>query len=775
MSAPQHSRSSQRGASRPGSQTRSSDYARVNAGRPRRSEGSPRHASGRSSAGAASARAPRQGNTTSSTARTAQRSGRRVHSAAPERSGVQPSLWTKQQRTSSRSSGARNRGQARSGGGSAVLSAAGSVLSWLFGALLAIARVVGRALGALLRAWFKLVRKSRPALIVSVCVVALVVICTVDGVSHAGRAYSGVKVGDIDVSGLNAEEIEQALDQAYVQPLQQASATVFASDEAAQQTDEAAAAQNQQDAALAEQMAVDEAMALKQAWQTTGAELGASLDSGQLAEQALAVGRSDGGLLARMGAGLFGKSIQVEPSFDEGALEEFASNIDAAIGQQRVDYDVKVSAGIAYVVQGNDGWEVNRQTLAGLLGDAMIGSSDGRIVAHTEYTPVRISSDAATQVAQDVTSALAGGARFQFDGHTWQATASEIGAWVSTCVEQTGDGWRLRPYIDQQLSKSAMASGIRQTEGDSLSGVGFETDGSGQVSVTTDGQGKLPDVSDAADALSSALFGQGDSVTPAQQAPEIAVDADDMPKRLTFQEALDKGVVGPIGTFTTTYTTGQGTENRNHNIELVSQILDNSICKSGETWSYNGTTGDCNEEKGFLGAGAIIDGEYTDSVGGGICQVATTVFDAVYESGLPVVERHNHSLYIASYPAGRDAAVSYPELDLVWRNDTASDVLVKVSTQVGSVTATLYGVDPGYQVTTETGQWEAGKKYSTTTKVDDTLAPGTSYVKTRGTDGSTIEVTRTVKDVNGNIVRQDLFASVYDPINEVVLKGPDRS
>ena len=59
--------------------------------------------------------------------------------------------------------------------------------------------------------------------------------------------------------------------------------------------------------------------------------------------------------------------------------------------------------------------------------------------------------------------------------------------------------------------------------------------------------------------------------------------------------------------------------------------------------------------------------------------------------------------------------------------------------------------------------------------MDDTLAPGTSYVKTRGTDGSTIEVTRTVKDVNGNIVRQDLFASVYDPINEVIMKGPDRS
>ena len=174
-----------------------------------------------------------------------------------------------------------------------------------------------------------------------------------------------------------------------------------------------------------------------------------------------------------------------------------------------------------------------------------------------------------------------------------------------------------------------------------------------------------------------------------------------------------------------------------------------------------------------MGAGAIIDGEYTDSVGGGICQVATTVFNAVYESGLPIKERHNHSLYIASYPQGRDAAVSYPELDLVWQNDTANDVLVKVSCSEGSVTATLYGVDSGYQVSTETGQWEKGKTHSSTTKVDDTLAPGTSYVKTRGTDGSTIEVTRTVKDAAGNIVRQDLFASVYDPVNEVVVKGPE--
>ena len=228
-----------------------------------------------------------------------------------------------------------------------------------------------------------------------------------------------------------------------------------------------------------------------------------------------------------------------------------------------------------------------------------------------------------------------------------------------------------------------------------------------------------------------------------------------------------------MASFTTEFTTGAGTENRNHNIELVSQLLSNSVVKPGERWSFNGTAGECNAERGFLGAGAIIDGEYDDAVGGGICQVATTVFNAVYDSGFPVRTRHNHSLYISSYPTGRDAAVSWPDLDLVWENDGESDVLVRLSCADGSVTATLYGVDPGYQVSTATGEWSEGAKYKTKTKVDETLAPGTSYTKTRGTDGRSITVVRTVTDESGTVLREDAFASVYDPMTEVVVKGPD--
>ena len=78
-------------------------------------------------------------------------------------------------------------------------------------------------------------------------------------------------------------------------------------------------------------------------------------------------------------------------------------------------------------------------------------------------------------------------------------------------------------------------------------------------------------------------------------------------------------------------------------------MLNNSIARAdGGEWSFNDTVGEANEEAGFQAAHAIINGEYDDAIGGGIWQVATTVFNAVYEAGYPVTERRNHSLYILS-------------------------------------------------------------------------------------------------------------------------------
>jgi hypothetical protein len=680
------------------------------------------------------------------------------------------SLWSSQQYSGNASSAKSGKADPRR---------ENSIPARVLSVLAALAALIARGATAVGKAWLMLVRSNKVAGIASAVVVLVLAVFLFDGITTAGKAYSGVKIGSIDVSGMNEQQMRSALQTAYVDPFESATVTVYASDEAAAKTTQAIQEQEEQNAAVAEQLAVEEAISSKEAWQASAQSLKGCIDVDKAIDEALAVGRENGGFFGRLAAQFSGSTITLSSSLDSECLDDFAKEIDATIGTERIDYDVQIYNGYASITEGNDGWMIDRdsfgkQILAAFMPDSAESSS---LVAHTDYTPIRVDEQAASKAAENINTLLSNGCTITYENAEWEPSAKQLGSWITTTVAQTDGGWSLYASIDAAAMNSTAVRELQSAAGTTPSKISYEVNGD-SVTVKTDGESKIPDVGDLADKLGNALFGKGDAVsgsTFATAAPEVAVSQTEVPGELSFDDALDRGVIGVVGTYTTEFTTGSGTENRNHNIALVSELLTNSVVTPGNIWSYNDTTGDCDESKGFLGAGAIVAGEYTDSVGGGICQVATTVFNAVYESGLPITERHNHSLYISSYPQGRDAAVSYDELDLRWENDTESDILVRVSTSTGSVTATLYGIDPGYQVSTETGQWEAGEEYSTITKVDDSLAPGTRYVKTVGSNGSSIDVTRTVKDSDGNVVRTDLFASVYDPKDQVIVTGPSSS
>ena len=657
---------------------------------------------------------------------------------------------------------------------------ASSILATIFGLLLAaikgIFSLLAKFFSLLGKGLVAVFQKSRIAGAAIIVVVLIGAFVLFDNVSTTGRAYGGVHVGRIDVSGMTQQEITQAVESAYSDQFNSQTVTIYASEDAKNRTAEAAAEKSNQEAAIAEQVAVEEAVANTDAWQATAGSLGGTINAADAARAAIAIGREDGGFFGRLSSQLFGSSVGISASLDANLVENFAAQIDATVGTPRVDYDVALNNGVAYVTSGSDGLMLNRETLSSQMADAFIGNSnETSFVANAEYAPVRITEAAASECANAITSAISGGVNLTYANNTLNIAAAEIGGWVQTSVVQTGQGYALQTGLDVAKATPAISADLMANSNNVIEGLTFSVN-DGTPTVQTQGDINAPDMTDVANNVSNALFGAGllQDIQNAQAKGSSAIDVQTttLSSDLSFEDALTSGIIGEIATYTTEYTTTAGTENRNHNIELVSQLLNNSVATSGGTWSYNDTTGNCDESKGFLGAGAIVAGEYVDSVGGGICQVATTVFNAVYESGLPVAERHNHSLYISSYPQGRDAAVSYPELDFRWQNDTSNDVLLKVTTQSGSVTATLYGVDPNYTVETETGNWQEGATYSTTTKVDESLSPGYSYVKTRGSDGRSCTVTRTVKSSSGETVREDVFSSVYDPVDEVVVTGP---
>ena len=194
-----------------------------------------------------------------------------------------------------------------------------------------------------------------------------------------------------------------------------------------------------------------------------------------------------------------------------------------------------------------------------------------------------------------------------------------------------------------------------------------------------------------------AVCGAALVTAPELRSAKLTVERADADRTTAEAQAMDiKGLVASYQTFY------GGEANRIHNVQLVSHLVDKHVIAPGETFSFNGATGERTEDKGFVEAPVIINGELKTGLGGGVCQVSTTVFNAAYEAGLPIVSRTNHALYISHYPQGRDATVNYPDTDLKFTNDTGHWLLLRTWVGSSSLTVALYGTPVHRRVVSET-------------------------------------------------------------------------
>ena len=187
-------------------------------------------------------------------------------------------------------------------------------------------------------------------------------------------------------------------------------------------------------------------------------------------------------------------------------------------------------------------------------------------------------------------------------------------------------------------------------------------------------------------------------------------------------------------------------------MQLVAHLIDGKLIAPGTTFSFNGTTGERTAEKGFLEAPVIINGELQTGLGGGVCQVSTTVFNAAYEAGLPITARTNHALYISHYPLGRDATVNYPDIDLKFVNDTGHWLLLRTFVGPSSLTVTLYGTPQHRRVESTTAPLAFVAPPPVQRTVDATLAPGDVVVDDPGVPAQSTSVERKVYAPDGKLL-----------------------
>src|SRR6266699_944071 len=151
-------------------------------------------------------------------------------------------------------------------------------------------------------------------------------------------------------------------------------------------------------------------------------------------------------------------------------------------------------------------------------------------------------------------------------------------------------------------------------------------------------------------------------------------------------------------------------------------------CALPISFSFNKTTGERNAAKGFLEAPVIVNGEVQTGLGGGVCQVSTTVFNSAYEAGLKITSRTNHALYISHYPLGRDATVNYPDVDLKFVNDTGHWLLLRTFVGSSSLTVGLYGTPVNRKIETTTAPLRVIAAPPVQKTIDATLKPRTVAV-----------------------------------------------
>ena len=225
-----------------------------------------------------------------------------------------------------------------------------------------------------------------------------------------------------------------------------------------------------------------------------------------------------------------------------------------------------------------------------------------------------------------------------------------------------------------------------------------------------------------------------------------------------------------LGTFTTRYD--ERDTDRTTNLKLACQKLNNQVVLAGATFSYNSTLGERTIAAGYKNAKIYSNGQVVDGLGGGICQISSTLYNAVVDANLGIVERRNHQFVTSYVPAGKDATVVYGMTDFKFKNTRKYPIKIVATAQNGIATISIYGnkEEVEYDVTLEVKQLSTIP--TTTQYVEDSSLPvGTEKVKQVGANGVKTE-TYLVKSLNGKVVSRELISrDTYNAMPKIILKG----
>lgn len=224
-----------------------------------------------------------------------------------------------------------------------------------------------------------------------------------------------------------------------------------------------------------------------------------------------------------------------------------------------------------------------------------------------------------------------------------------------------------------------------------------------------------------------------------------------------------------LSSFSSNYRTSSA--NRAYNVELAASKINGIVLAADEVFSYNKVVGNANAANGFKIATVFSNGKVTEGVGGGVCQVSSTLYCALLRTGLDIVERHNHSLPISYVPGGQDATVAYNTLDFKFKNNTGAPIKIIATCSNRTLTVSLVGNSTANRYVEVTSEKLSTIPYSITEIPDPTLPLGTRKVLTEGSPGSVYLTRRRIHSADGVFLEEQQTKSKYKAVSSEVAVG----
>ncbi|WP_296604688.1 VanW family protein [Nocardioides sp.] len=438
----------------------------------------------------------------------------------------------------------------------------------------------------------------------------------------------------------------------------------------------------------------------------------------------------------------------------DGALDALADEV----GTPAKDGDIRFKDGKIVVVDPVKGEGFDPETAYDALKDAYLDEDPRVELPVVEVQPEIDDADVQAALDSFANPAMSGPVTLVFGDSPVQLSPAEFG----DVLGMRPENGELVPDLDEKGLTKLVDSGISQ-DGAPVDATVELVDGKPKVIPAKPGVTYEPsDVSDAFLEL----------VTRPSGEREMKVESTVAEPEFTTKDAEALKIREQVSTFTTYYPYA---EYRNINIGRAAELVDGTVLKPGDVFSLNDTVGERTRENGFTEGFIISDGIFKEDLGGGVSQMATTTFNAMFFAGLKDIEHKPHSFYIDRYPVGREATVAWGAVDLRFENDTPYGVLIHATVKPatpssqGVVTVSMWSTKY-WDITTTTSDRYNYRQPATRTLDTPDCYPNTGYA------GFDVDVTRTFKRHGEDAIDHvEKFHTAYTPSDTVVCKPPKKN